>query len=75
MEKTILTDLSRMLVSGELAEYAVVHCDAAPGKGGLVYRVEKADPVPGVPEQQDAKRARWAGAGKLLDEEEESMEE
>ncbi len=73
MEKTILTDLSRMLVSGELAEYAAVVCDVAPDRKGLVYKVEKAEPAPGVPEQQDAKRARWAGATKL--DEEESMEE
>ncbi len=73
MEKTILTDLSRMLVSGELGEYAAVVCDVAPDRKGLVYKVEKAEPAPGVPEQQDAKRARWAGATKL--DEEESMEE
>lgn len=74
MEKAILTDLSRMLVSGELAEFATVLCDVAPDKSGLRYKVEKAQPAPGVPEQQDAKRARWVGASKL-DEDEESMEE
>lgn len=74
MEKTILTDLSRMLVSGELSEFAAVKCDVAPDGGGLAYKVEKAEPAPGVPEQQDSKRARWAGASKL-DEDEEEMEE
>ncbi|KAK9844178.1 hypothetical protein WJX81_007123 [Elliptochloris bilobata] len=74
MEKTILTDLSRMLVSGELSEYAVVHCDVAPDGSGLAYKVERAEPVPGVPEQQDSKRARWAGASKL-EEDDEEMEE
>jgi len=50
-----------------------VVCDVAPDRKGLVYKVERAEPAPGVPEQQDAKRARWAGATKL--DEEESMEE
>ena len=75
MEKTILTDLSRMLVSGELSEFAAVHCDVAPDGQGLAYKVEKAEPAPRVPEQQDSKRARgWAGASKL-DEDDEEMEE
>ena len=74
MEKTILTDLSRMLVSGELSEFAAVQCDVAPDGSGLSYKVERAEPAPGVPEQQDSKRARWAGASKL-DEHEEEMEE
>ena len=74
MEKTILTDLSRMLVSGKLSEFAAVKCDVAPDGGGLAYKVEKAEPAPGVPEQQDSKRARWAGASKL-DEDDEEMEE
>lgn len=74
MEKTILTDLSRMLVSGELSEFAAVKCDVAPDGSGLSYKVEKTEPAPGVPEQQDSKRARWAGASKP-DEDDEEMEE
>ncbi|KAK3440301.1 hypothetical protein EUGRSUZ_B00581 [Eucalyptus grandis] len=41
LEKTVVTELSRMLIREELDENSTVYIDAVPLGDGLVYRVEK----------------------------------
>ena len=59
LEHHILTDLSRMIVTGELAEGSTVTADANPnapsGGGALRYSVQRAPEAPAA----DAKRARF----------------
>ena len=40
LEHTIITDLSRMIVSGKLPDNSIVTCDADPMSGPLAYSVE-----------------------------------
>ena len=62
LEHHTLTDLSRMIVSGELVDGSTVIADADPGAGGLRYTVHKpAEPLNG----QNSKRPRWEGQGAL----------
>jgi ATP-dependent Clp protease ATP-binding subunit ClpB len=70
LEHHILTDLSRMIVGGQLPDGAHVIADAKSGAdagGGLTYEVKKAAASPDKGEDEmnggvEAKRARWAGA-------------
>jgi ATP-dependent Clp protease ATP-binding subunit ClpB len=73
LEHHTLTDLSRMIVSGELMEGATVVADADPGKSGLRYTVHKpAEPV----NSQNPKRPRWEGQSALdVDPDASEMEE
>lgn len=45
LEHTIITDLSRMIISGQLPDSSNVTCDADPMSGPLSYNVE-AKPLP-----------------------------
>lgn len=40
LEHTIITDLSRMIVSGQLPDSSIVTCDSDPISGPLSYSVE-----------------------------------
>ena len=63
LEKSILTELSRMIVAGQLPDNAKVVVDA--DKDGLHYDVHKAPEQAvedGKADGLEAKRARWAGA-------------
>lgn len=64
LEHHILTDLSRMIVSGELVEGSTVIADADPATG-LRYTVHK--PVEPINAENGAKRPRWAGQSALDD--------
>ena len=72
LEHNILTDLSRMIVSGELTEGSTVIADADP-KSGLRYTVQK--PAEPLNKENDVKRPRWAGQSALDDDDESEMEE
>lgn len=73
LEHHILTDLSRMIVSGELVDGSTVIADADAAKGGLRYTVQMpAEPLNGG----TSKRPRWEGQGALDEDLDESeMEE
>lgn len=62
LEHHILTDLSRMIVTGELTEGSTVTADANPnapsGGGALRYGVQRAPEAPAAA-AADAKRARF----------------
>lgn len=76
LEHHILTDLSRMIVTGELAEGATVTADAAPDAGGggaLLYAVQRA-PEAASGGGGENKRPRFTGQN-ALDIEELDMEE
>lgn len=63
LEKSILTDLSRMIVAGQLPDNSKVVADA--DANGLKYDVHKGPEQAGEDgkaEGLEAKRARWAGA-------------
>ena len=63
LEKNILTDLSRMIVAGQLPDNVRVVADT--DANGLKYDVHKAAEQPnedGKANGLEAKRARWAGA-------------
>ena len=62
LEHNILTDLSRMIVTGELTEGSTVIADAD-SKTGLRYTVHK--PAEPVTKDDGAKRPRWAGQSAL----------
>ncbi|KAK9916599.1 hypothetical protein WJX75_004717 [Coccomyxa subellipsoidea] len=72
LEHNILTDLSRMIVSGELTEGSTVIADADAATG-LRYTVHK--PAEPLNKDSDAKRPRWAGQSALDDDDESEMEE
>lgn len=67
LEHHILTDLSRMIVSGELTEGSTVIANADQASKRLVYTVHKpAEPL-NAKEENGSKRPRWAGQSALDD--------
>lgn len=72
LEHNILTDLSRMIVTGDLTEGSTVIADADP-RIGLRYTVHK--PMEPLTNDDGAKRPRWAGQSALDDAFESEMEE
>lgn len=72
LEKHVVTQLSVMIVGGELDEGAEVTVDAAAGGAGLEYRVKKGEGSPASGEEKlggPVKRARLAGLDEGLDDE------
>ncbi len=63
LEHHIVTDLSRMIVSGELVDGSTVIADADEAKSGLRYTVHKPAEPPGG--ANGGKRPRWEGQGAL----------
>eukprot|EP00884_Botryococcus_braunii_P013589 jgi/Botrbrau1/22230/Bobra.168_1s0061.1 len=74
MEQHIITDLSRKIVGGELAEGDTVTVGSAGPKGPLTYTIAKGPENP----ENGTKRARWGGlspADAMGVEDEDSMDE
>ena len=71
LEHHILTDLSRMIVTGELKEGSTVTADAGAG-GALRYAVQ---PQPGAGSRGENQRPRFQSGQTALDIEELDMEE